>query len=96
MAALHRRLHEKSLRVPKTPTPQVPRRGRVIDAITTVLQRADAPLRARDVHRAAEQLTGGPIKWTSVKATLAAHATGATPRLNRVGHGRYQLVQGDA
>ena len=43
----------------------------MIDTITAVLELAEQPMRARDIHTAAEQRLGRPIKWTSVKATLA-------------------------
>ena len=49
-------------------------------------------MRARDIHIAAEELLGEPIKWTSVKATLAALASGPRPRFRRTGYGRYRTV----
>ena len=38
------------------------------------------------------ELLGQPIKWTSVKATLAEHARGPRPRFQRTGHGRYRIA----
>jgi hypothetical protein len=64
----------------------------VIDTITAVLVHAEKPLRARDIHAAAEELLGWPIKRSSVKATLAAHASGPLPRFERVGYGRYRMA----
>ena len=46
-------------------------------------------MRARDIHAAAEQLTGRALRWTSVKAALAA-GTRAAPRFQRISHGTYQ------
>jgi len=60
----------------KPPRPPPPRIGAVVDTIIEVLELADRPMRARDVHAAAEELLGQPIKWSSVRATLAAHASG--------------------
>jgi hypothetical protein len=42
---------------------------------------------ARDIHFAAEELLGDRIRWSSVKGTLASHASGARPRFSRVGPG---------
>jgi hypothetical protein len=64
----------------------------VIDTITAVLELADQPMRARDIHATAEELLGRPIKWTSVKATLAEHAREPRPRFQRTDHGRYRIA----
>ena len=50
--------------------------------------------RGSDVHAAAEQLLGQPLKWTSVKATLAEHAGTSESRFERVSRGRYRLADG--
>jgi len=63
----------------------------VIETITTVLELGEQPMRACDIHAAAEELLGRPIKWTSVKATLAEHAFAPRPRFQRVGYGRYRI-----
>jgi hypothetical protein len=62
----------------------------VVNTIAAVLELADQPMRARDIHAAAQDLLGAPIKWTSVKATLAANASGSQPRFHRTAYGRYQ------
>jgi hypothetical protein len=59
-----------------------------------MLERAVQPMRARDIHAAAEQLAGKSLRWTSVKAALAAGALGRRPRFQRVGYGVYQLAGG--
>jgi hypothetical protein len=65
----------------------------VLETITLVLARAGhQPMRAREIHAAAEHLAGAPLLWTSVKAALAAGASGQTPRFQRVGHGIYELA----
>ena len=47
-------------------------------------------MRARDIHAAAEQLAGEALRWTSVKAALAAGTASRTPRFQRIRHGIYQ------
>ena len=46
---------------------------------------------AREIHAAAEQLAGGPLRWTSVKGTLAAYTEGPNPRFERVRRGYYRI-----
>jgi hypothetical protein len=92
LAALQARLHTLTLLTPKTASLPPRRIGAVIDTITTVLELADRPMRARDIHTAAEELLGRPIKRTSVKATLAGHACGPQPRFQRTGYGLYRLA----
>lgn len=70
--------------VPPRPLP-VPR------TVTLVLEQAGAPMRAIEIHAAAERLVGRTVSWTAVKAALSANALGADPRFRRVGHGRYEL-----
>jgi hypothetical protein len=85
-------LHALTVLNPKTPSLPPRKIGDVIDTITAILEHADQPMRARDIHAAAEDRLGRPIKWTSAKATLAAHASGSRPRFERVGHGRYRIA----
>jgi hypothetical protein len=92
LAALQARLLALTLLNPKTPCSPPRRIGAVIDTITAVLELAEQPMRARDIHIAAEEPLGRPIKWTSVKATLAEHACGPRPRFQRTGHGRYRIA----
>ena len=66
-----------------------PRQGRIIDAITKVLSEHSEPMHARDVHAAVEALLGEPVRWTSVKATLAGNLDSPAPRFVRVARGRY-------
>jgi hypothetical protein len=92
LAALQARLHTLRLLTPKTASSPPRRIGAVIDTITSVLKLAEQPMRARDIHSVAEELLGRPIKWTSVKATLAEHARRPRPRFQRTGHGRYRIA----
>ena len=66
-----------------------PRQGRIIDAISKVLMDERGPLQAREVHARVEGILGHPVRWSSVKATLAANVTGPAPRFVRVARGRY-------
>ncbi len=66
-----------------------PRRGRIIDAISQVLIGERDPMQARDVHVRVEALLGEPVRWSSVKATLAGNLNGQAPRFVRVARGRY-------
>jgi hypothetical protein len=66
-----------------------PRQGRIIDAISEVLVDQRDPMPARDVHARVEALLGEPVRWSSVKATLAGNLKGPAPRFVRVARGRY-------
>ena len=57
------------------------------ETVTRVLEMADRPMRAREIHSAAEQLAGEPLMWTSVKGTLAAFAAGSSARFRRIRRG---------
>jgi hypothetical protein len=51
-----------------------PRAGAVKEAVIQVLVAADGPLRAREIHAAAQQLAGTPHSWNTVKDCLHKHA----------------------
>jgi HB1, ASXL, restriction endonuclease HTH domain len=69
-----------------------PRQGRIIDAITRVLSDHGEPMQAREVHVGVEALLGKPVRWASVKATLAGNIHGPAPRFVRVARGRYSIL----
>ena len=48
-------------------------------------------MRACEIHAAAEQLAGKPLRWTSVKEALAACADGSGARFERVQRGYYRI-----
>ncbi len=56
----------------------------MLEMVTLVLERAEGPMRAREIHAAAEELAGEMLLWTSVKAALAAGASGRSRRFQRV------------
>ena len=74
------------------PRPAPLRASPVLETVTRVLELAELPMRAREIHAAAEQLAGEPLLWTSVKGTLATYASGERPRFRRVRHGVYRLA----
>jgi hypothetical protein len=55
-----------------------------------VLQGSLAPLRARDIWRAAEVVLGTPIPKSSAYEALATHARTKDRRFQRVGYGLYE------
>jgi len=63
----------------------------VLETVTMVLKLAGKPMRAREIHAAAEQLAGEPLLWTSVKAALAANAVSDDLRFERVRRGYYRI-----
>jgi HB1, ASXL, restriction endonuclease HTH domain len=66
-----------------------PRQGRIIDAISQVLSEEGDPMQARYVHAHVESLLDEPVRWATVKATLAGNLDGPAPRFVRVARGRY-------
>jgi hypothetical protein len=53
------------------------RRGWLLATVTNVLTAAREPMQARAVHRAAEELAGEPVSWSSVRNCLVADASGS-------------------
>ena len=90
LGALHRRLVAKAAANPTQPRPAPPRPSPVLETVTLVLERTGRPMRAREIHAAAEELAGAALLWTSVKAALAGGVSGDSPRFQRVRHGVYQ------
>jgi len=63
----------------------------VLDTATLVLKQAGGQMRAREIHAAGQRLAGDALLWTSVKAALAAGATGAPRPFQRIRRGVYRL-----
>ncbi|HME04318.1 MAG TPA: hypothetical protein VKG38_14950 [Solirubrobacteraceae bacterium] len=63
----------------------------VLEAVIRVLADQREPMRARDVHGAAEALLGEPVRWGSVKKCVSSNVTGDSPRFVRVARGRYAV-----
>ena len=94
LADLHGDLLRTAATHPRLPRAALPARvSLVLDTITLVLERAERPMRACEIHAAAEELAGQPLLWTSVKGTLAAYACGADARFRRIRRGVYELAR---
>lgn len=63
----------------------------MLETVTMVLERAGEPMRAREIHAAAEQLAGESLRWSSVKAALAAYAGGSEAHFEQVRRGYYRI-----
>ncbi len=63
----------------------------MLETVALVLELAGEPMRAREIHGAAEQLAGEPLLWKSVKAALAVNAEGEEARFERVRRGYYRI-----
>jgi hypothetical protein len=66
------------------------RAGAVQEAVIEVLVRAHGPLRAREIHAAAQELAGTALSWNTVKDCLHKHARRPGSPVERVAHGRYR------
>jgi hypothetical protein len=70
---------------------QIQRRaGAVQEAVIQVLAMAERPLQAREIHSAAQKLSGTPLSWNTVKDCLHKNARRAGSPIERVGYGRYR------
>jgi hypothetical protein len=56
-----------------------------------VLAEADRPLRAREIHTAAQKLAGTPLSWNTVKDRPQERPSARRPDRTRVSHGRYRV-----
>ena len=70
---------------------QIPARaGAIQRAVIQALAEADRPLRAREVHAAAQELVGKPLSWNTVKDCLHKTARRSDNLIERVAHGCYR------
>ena len=84
-----------SLAARPDPEPQAQRQirrraGADQDAVIRALVAADGPLRAREIHTAAEGLAETPLSWNTVKDCLHKNARRPDGPIERVGHGCYR------
>ena len=91
LGALHNELLRRASVDSREPRSIPAKVSPVLETVTLVLERARIPMRAREIHAAAEQLAGEPLRWTSVKAALAADAEGSEARFERVRRGYYRI-----
>jgi hypothetical protein len=66
--------------------------GVVQRAVIKVLAAAQQPMRATEVHAAAEELLGHPVSKDSISWCLAAGAREKEQRFERVARGCYRLM----
>jgi hypothetical protein len=93
---LHEKLLKKTERTPRQPRRFPPRPSPVLETVARVLTLAREPMRAREIHEAAETLAGQPLHRSSVKASLAAGASAQPPRFERLSRGMYRLASDTA
>ena len=91
VGALHDELRRKALANPREPRSVPAKVSPVLETVIRVLKQAGDPMRAREIHAAAEQLAGEPLLWKSVKAALAVNAEGEEARFERVRYGYYRI-----
>jgi hypothetical protein len=91
LAALCGQLRDKAAQNPRSPRSAPVKASPVLGTVTRVLEDAGRPMRARDIHRAAEQHLGQPVSWASVRAVLSAYAIGGDRRFRRIHRGTYEL-----
>jgi hypothetical protein len=90
---LHRALIQRAAVNPQQTRSPLSRPSPVLQTVTLVLEQTGQPMRAREIHAAAELLFGEQLLWSSVKASLAAGASGRLPRFERLSHGVYRLAR---
>ena len=88
---LYEDLFSRARADPREPRPAPRHAGGVLATVTRVLEKAEHPMRAREIHAAAERLAGELLRWTSVKGILAAYAEGYGARFERVRRGCYRI-----
>jgi len=92
LGVLHDELLRRALVNPREPRPAPAKVSPVLETVTLVLERAGGPMRAREIHAAAEQLAGEPLRWRSVTAALSAGVTGERSRFRRLARGVYEIT----
>jgi hypothetical protein len=92
LGALHNELLRKALVNPRKPRPVPARVSPVLETVTLVLELAGKPMRVCEIHAAACELVGEPLRWTSVKGALASYASGPERRFRRVRRGVYGIA----
>src|SRR5664279_6088046 len=93
LGTLHDELLRRASINPREPRPAPAKVSPILETVTLVLERAGKPRRVGEIHAAAEQLAGEPLRWKSVKAALSADVASEHSRFRRVRHGVYQLAR---
>jgi hypothetical protein len=94
LGELRQTLVKRAAQRPLEPRPAPPRAVPVLETITLVLElAAGGPMRACEIHAAATELLGAPLRWRSVTRILSAYTIGGDKRFRRVRHGVYELTR---
>jgi len=88
---LARALEARGVLVSQCQSQIPPRAGAIQEAVIRALAQADRPLRAREIHVAAEKLAGTALSWNTVKDCLHKNARRPDSPIERIGHGCYRL-----
>jgi hypothetical protein len=91
LRSLRASLLRQAVHSPRPPTVVRRTRTPVLETVTRALTAATRPMRAREVHRAAEELLGQPVEWSSVRSALAACVNESKPRFRRLRRGLYEI-----
>jgi len=93
LAALHSRLKAANRGYP-TPRPLRRRPQPLLEIVRRILEEADGPLHAREIHARAEEILGQRVSWSSMKDRLSVYSGGDRPRFRRVRRGWYAQTAG--
>jgi hypothetical protein len=91
LVELRRTLLKRAVERPPEPRPAPPKAAPVLETVTLVLELADRPMRACEIHAAAAELLEAPLRWRSVKGILSAYTIGGDRRFRRIDRGVYEL-----
>jgi hypothetical protein len=66
----------------------------VLETILRILQEADGPVHAREIHARAEEILGQPVSWSCLKDRLSIYSGGDRPGFRRIRRGWYTRATG--
>ena len=93
LSELHHYLLSRTERSRRQPRQRSAKASPVLETISLVLGSAARPMQVSEIHSAAEQLAGKPLRRTSVKAAPAAGVSSRMPRFQRVRRGVYRSTR---
>lgn len=93
---LRKKLLREAARSPRPAKRARPRSGVVKEAVIEVLASSAGPMQAIQIHAAVERLLGRPVSKDTVKSCLSDGAHGPEARFERLGRGRYRLLEAEA
>jgi hypothetical protein len=93
LSSVHERLLQKAAANPLEPRPVPSATPSVLKCVSLVLEQSDQPMRASEIFKAACNLAGAPLLWSTVRSTLSAGSKGDSSRFRRLGWGIYESVR---